>query len=207
VIKKGYLLANADNLTKLFTCNHFVLIFYPDSILPNWLDLASFTTERIFRFASALLDIAIQCNDENRSTIMKMNKLATILLTTTLTLASGAAFAANGQANAAADAGAVAPGAKENLPPNNVSNDNINTGNTNAATGSTGTNTTGTSSGGMLHSNGGASTSADGQHMDKDDIHKNTMCKDGRCPDVNKKVETGDGMNNDVDTKTDGTSQ
>jgi len=59
----------------------------------------------------------------------------------------------------------------------------------------------------MLHSNGGASTSADGQHMDKDDIHKNSMCKDGRCPDVNKKVETGDGMNNDVDTKTDGTSQ
>jgi len=198
-------------VAKLFTCNHFVFIFYPDSILPFWWDSASFTTERIFRFASALLDIAIQCNDENRSTIMKMNKLATILLTTTLTLASGAAFAAaNGAANAAADAGAVAPGAKENLPPNNVSNDNINTGNTNAATGSTGTNTTGstgTSSGTMLHPNGGASTSADGQHMDKDDIHKNSMCKDGRCPDVNKKVETGDGMNNDVDTKTDGTSQ
>ena len=102
---------------------------------------------------------------------MKMNKLATILLTTTLTLASGAALAAsnsNGAANAAADAGAVAPGAKQNLQ---------------------------------------ASTSADGQHMDKDDIHKNSMCKDGRCPDVNKKVETGNGINNDVDTKTDGTSQ
>jgi hypothetical protein len=201
-------------VAKLFTCNHFVFIFYPDSTLPFQEELASFTTERIFRFASALLDIAIQCNDENRSTIMKMNKLATILLTTTLTLASGAALAAsnsNGAANAAADAGAVAPGAKENLQPNNVNNNDINTGNTNAATGSTGTNTTGTtgttSTGGMLHSNGGASTSADGQHMDKDDIHKNSMCKDGRCPDVNKKVETGDGMNNDVDTKTDGTSQ
>ena len=26
--------------------------------------------------------------------------------------------------------------------------------------------------------------------MTKDEVHKNTMCKDGRCPDVNKKVET-----------------
>lgn len=43
--------------------------------------------------------------------------------------------------------------------------------------------------------------------MTKDEMHKNTMCKDGRCPDVNKKVETGNGINNDVDTKTDGTTQ
>ena len=43
--------------------------------------------------------------------------------------------------------------------------------------------------------------------MTQDEVHKNTMCKDGRCPDMNKKVETGDGMNNDVDSKTDGTSQ
>lgn len=27
------------------------------------------------------------------------------------------------------------------------------------------------------------------------------MCKDGRCPDVNKKVETGNGINNDAETK------
>lgn len=43
--------------------------------------------------------------------------------------------------------------------------------------------------------------------MTKDEEHKNTMCKDGRCPDINKKVETGNGVNNDVNTKTDGTTQ
>lgn len=49
---------------------------------------------------------------------MKMTKLATLFLTATLSLASGAALAAdsgaqtnNGQANAAADAGQVAPDA------------------------------------------------------------------------------------------------
>ena len=48
---------------------------------------------------------------------MKMTKLATLFLTATLSLASGAALAAdsgaqsnNGQANAAADAGQVARG-------------------------------------------------------------------------------------------------
>ncbi|EPR0848520.1 YbgS-like family protein [Escherichia coli] len=105
---------------------------------------------------------------------MKMTKLATLFLTATLSLASGAALAAdsgaqtnNGQANAAADAGQVAPDARENVAPNNVDNDG----------------------------------------MTKDEEHKNTMCKDGRCPDINKKVQTGDGINNDVDTKTDGTTQ
>lgn len=51
---------------------------------------------------------------------MKMTKLATLFLTATLSLASGAALAAdsgaqtnNGQANAAADAGQVAPDARE----------------------------------------------------------------------------------------------
>ncbi|EOW0554353.1 protein YbgS [Escherichia coli] len=62
-----------------------------------------------------------------------------------------------------------------------------------------------TGSGGtMLHSDG-SSMNNDG--MTKDEEHKNTMCKDGRCPDINKKVQTGDGINNDVDTKTDGTTQ
>lgn len=124
---------------------------------------------------------------------MRMTKLASLFLTATLSLASGAALAAesstqsnNGQANAAADAGQVAPDAKENVAPNNVDNDNINSGGT------------------MLHPNG---SSMDHEGMSKDEVHKNTMCKDGRCPDVNKKVETGDGMNNDVDTKTDGTTQ
>jgi len=32
------------------------------------------------------------------------------------------------------------------------------------------------------------------------------MCKDGRCPDMNKKVETQSGSDN-VNTKTDGTTQ
>lgn len=124
---------------------------------------------------------------------MKMTKLASLFLTATLSLASGAALAAetsaqtnNGQANAAADAGQVAPDAKENVAPNNVDNDNINSGGT------------------MLNPNG---SSMNHEGMTKDEVHKNTMCKDGRCPDVNKKVETGNGINNDVDTKTDGTTQ
>ena len=134
---------------------------------------------------------------------MKMTKLATLFLTATLSLASGAALAAdsgaalaadsgaqtnNGQANAAADAGQVAPDARENVAPNNVDNNGVNTG----------------SGGTMLHSDG-SSMNNDG--MTKDEEHKNTMCKDGRCPDINKKVQTGDGINNDVDTKTDGTTQ
>lgn len=124
---------------------------------------------------------------------MKMTKLASLFLTATLSLASSAALAAesntqsnNGQANAAADAGQVAPDAKENVAPNNVDSDNINSGGT------------------MLHPNG---SSMNQEGMTQDEVHKNTMCKDGRCPDMNKKVETGDGMNNDVDSKTDGTTQ
>ncbi|ENG2551598.1 TPA: YbgS-like family protein [Citrobacter farmeri] len=124
---------------------------------------------------------------------MQITKLASLFLTATLSLASGAALAAetstqsnNGQANAAADAGQVAPDAKENVAPNNVDNDNINSGGT------------------MLHPNG---SSMNHEGMTQDEVHKNTMCKDGRCPDMNKKVETGDGMNNGVDSKTDGTTQ
>ncbi|RXL60728.1 YbgS-like family protein, partial [Salmonella enterica] len=33
------------------------------------------------------------------------------------------------------------------------------------------------------------------------------LCKPGRGPYINKKVETGNGVNNDVNTKTDGTTQ
>ena len=122
---------------------------------------------------------------------MKMTKLATLFLTATLSLASGAALAAYSGAqtnNAAADAGQLAPDARENVAPNNVDNNGVNTG----------------SGGTMLHSDG-SSMNNDG--MTKDEEHKNTMCKDGRCPDINKKVQTGDGINNDVDTKTDGTTQ
>ncbi|CAM6240899.1 MULTISPECIES: YbgS-like family protein [Citrobacter] len=130
---------------------------------------------------------------------MQMTKLASLFLTATLSLASGAALAAdtgaqtnNGQANAAAEAGQVAPDAKQNVAPNNLDGTNINTGNTN-------TNTSG------AQQSTGTSATQDG--MTKDEVHKNTMCKDGRCPDVNKKVETGDGTSNNVDTKTDGTTQ
>lgn len=54
---------------------------------------------------------------------MNMKKLTTLLLTATLGLASGAALAAdtgaqsnNGQANSSADAGQVAPDARETWP-------------------------------------------------------------------------------------------
>jgi len=127
-----------------------------------------------------------------------MTTLSALLLTTTLGLASGTALAAdsgaqsnNGQANAAADAGQVAPDAKENIAPNNVDNSQINSGSTN-------------SGGTMLHPDNSA-TSQDG--MSKDEVHKNSMCKDGRCPDINKKVESGNGTHDNVDTKTDGTTQ
>ncbi len=50
----------------------------------------------------------------------------------------------------------------------------------------------------MLHPDG-SSMNNDG--MTKDEEHKNTMCKDGRCRISIKKVQTGDGINNDVDTK------
>jgi hypothetical protein len=125
---------------------------------------------------------------------MMMKKLTALFLTATLSVASGLAMAAdtsgdnNGQANAAASAGQVAPDANQNLAPKGVDNSNINNGGT------------------MLHPNGSTSSSgmtSDG--MSKDEIHKNSMCKDGKCPDTNQKVETGSG--GDVNTKVDGTSQ
>ena len=123
-----------------------------------------------------------------------MKKLTALFLTATLSVASSLAMAAetsgsnNGQANASAEAGQVAPDANQNLAPKNVDNSNINNGGT------------------MLHPNGSTSSSGmtnDG--MSKDEIHKNSMCKDGKCPDTNQKVETGSG--DDVNTKVDGTSQ
>lgn len=103
---------------------------------------------------------------------MNMKKLTTLLLTATLGLASGAALAAdtgaqsnNGQANSSADAGQVAPDARENVAPNNVDNSQINSG-SGGSTGST-----------MTQDN-----------MSSDEVHKNSMCKDGRCPDTGKKT-------------------
>ncbi|MDG1642251.1 hypothetical protein DA718_19505 [Klebsiella huaxiensis] len=122
---------------------------------------------------------------------MKTNKLTRLLLAATLSLASGAVLAAdtgtqsnNGQANSAADAGQVAPDARENVAPNNVDG-NINTGSSN--TGGT-----------MLHPDG-SNMNHDG--MSSDEVHKNSMCKDGRCPDTDKKVGQDDA------SKTDGTTQ
>ena len=126
---------------------------------------------------------------------MKMNKLATLFLTTTLTLASGVAFADdspsqsnNGQANAAASAGQTAPDAKSNLEPNTTTNGSA-------------------SSGMKLNTEKHMNSHTGTKHMTKDEIHKNSQCKDGKCPDINKKVQTGNGSNNDVNTKTDGTTQ
>ncbi|MBA7932802.1 YbgS-like family protein [Klebsiella sp. RHBSTW-00215] len=123
---------------------------------------------------------------------MKTNKLTSLLLAATLSLASGAVLAAdtgaqsnNGQANSAADAGQVAPDARENVAPNNVDNGNINTG-------------SGNTSGTMLHPDG-SNMNHDG--MSSDEVHKNSMCKDGRCPDTDKKVGQDDA------SKTDGTTQ
>lgn len=123
-----------------------------------------------------------------------MNKLTALFLTATLSAASTLAMAAetgganNGQANASAEAGQVAPDANQNIAPKGVDNSNINNGGT------------------MLHPNGSTSNSGmTGEGMSKDEIHKNSMCKDGKCPDTNKKVETGSG--DDVNTKVDGTTQ
>ncbi|OAT23141.1 putative secreted protein [Buttiauxella gaviniae ATCC 51604] len=123
-----------------------------------------------------------------------MNKLTALFLTATLSVASSLAMAAetsgsnNGQANASAEAGQVAPDANQNLAPKNVDNSNISNGGT------------------MLHPNGSTSSSGmSNDGMSKEEIHKNSMCKDGKCPDMNKKVETGSG--DDVNTKVDGTSQ
>ncbi|MBP2170404.1 hypothetical protein J2125_003596 [Erwinia toletana] len=112
-----------------------------------------------------------------------MKKFAIVLFTAAMTLGSGAAMAAsgnNGTANQAADAGAKAGGANENLAPNKVDNSKINTGDT-------------------------SGSATDHNKMSADEMHKNSQCKDGKCPDVNKKVETGTGT--DVNTKTDGTTQ
>lgn len=142
---------------------------------------------------------------------MKMNKLATLFLTASLTMASGAALAAdsgsgsanNGQANAAADAGAVAPDARQNIAPNNTGNSQINTG-----SGTTGTtNGTGNSSttGGTNSIMGNDDPSKmDSSGMTKDEQHKNSMCKDGKCPEQSGKV---DSERTQEEQKTDGTSQ
>lgn len=125
-----------------------------------------------------------------------MKQPTRLFLSLILMLSSGAVLAAsgnNGQENAAADAGQPAPGAHENLPPKNTDNSRINTN-------SVDTNQTGNASSG--------SSTLSGDGMTTDDVHKNTMCKDGRCPDTNKKVDTQSGNGTKpVDRHTDGTTQ
>lgn len=95
-----------------------------------------------------------------------MKKLAIMLLTTTMALTTGAAYAAgessasdnNGQANQSGS-----PGSVQKIAPKSVNNDQINT--TNIPVNETTTQTDGTT-----------------HHMSKDKEHKKTMCKDGRCP-------------------------
>lgn len=96
-----------------------------------------------------------------------MNKLATLLLTLCMALASGAALAEdsgsnsnNGHANMT-----KSEGAKDAMPPNNVDNSQINTN-------------------GDSQSNGQNNS----QNMSKDEMHKRAMCKDGRCPDPQKRI-------------------
>ncbi|MDU7866863.1 MAG: protein YbgS, partial [Pantoea sp.] len=43
-------------------------------------------------------------------------------------------------------------------------------------------------------------------NMSANEIDQNSQCKDGKCPNINKKVQTKEG-GGDVNTKTDGTSQ
>lgn len=147
-----------------------------------------------------------------------MKKLTALLLSATLSLASGAALAAdtsansndnNGPANAAASAGVGTPEAKENVAPKGVNSNDINTGNM-SNSGTTGTNMgtgSGTGTGGtMLHpdtSNTNSATSSGPSTADE--IHKNTQCKEGKCPDINDKVGTGSGTDN-VNPNTDGTT-
>jgi len=153
---------------------------------------------------------------------MTMNKLTALILSATLSLASGAALAAdtsnnstdnNGPANAAANAGVGTPDAVQNTAPKDVNNNDINTGNMNNA-GTTGTNTgtgagTGTSTGTMMNSGSSSSTNMNSATssgpQSADEIHKNTQCKEGKCPDVNEKVETHQGSGK-VNPNTDGTT-
>ncbi|QCR36722.1 protein YbgS [Nissabacter sp. SGAir0207] len=102
-----------------------------------------------------------------------MKKLALIFLTATMalgTFGSGAALAAGSSSNNGMSNQSDGPGAKENLPPNNVDNSQINTG-SNDVSGNTSIDT------------GTGDTSTATGTTDADEAHKKTMCKDGRCPD------------------------
>lgn len=114
-----------------------------------------------------------------------MNKFAIVFLTAAMALGSGAAMAAdsnNGSANQAAEAGAAAGGSVQKLAPKTVDNSKINN--------------TGDATKPEHHKK-----AKHHKKMTANEIDKNSQCKDGKCPDINKKVGPG------ADTKTDGTSQ
>ncbi|PKE30540.1 hypothetical protein CWS43_13065 [Rahnella sp. AA] len=95
-----------------------------------------------------------------------MKKLAIMLLSASMALTTGAAYAAgestasdnNGQANQS-----NSPGSIQKIAPKSVSNDQIN--NTDKPVNEVNTKTDSTK-----------------HHMSKTKEHKKTMCKDGRCP-------------------------
>lgn len=95
-----------------------------------------------------------------------MKKLAIMLLTATMALTTGAAYAVgessasdnNGQANQSGS-----PGSVQEIAPKSVNNDQIN--NTNQPANEVNT-----------------KTDAQTHPMSKDKQHEKTMCKDGRCP-------------------------
>lgn len=94
-----------------------------------------------------------------------MKRLAIVLLTATMALASGAAFAAStdaGSNNGAANA-SDSPGSVQKIAPNGVDNSKINETDKPVN---------------EVHKKAHKT-----QHkMSESQIHKKTMCKDGRCP-------------------------
>lgn len=100
-----------------------------------------------------------------------MKKFAIMLLTATMTLASGAAFAAgtdagsnNGSANESSS-----PGSVQKIAPNGVDNNKINETDKPVN---------------EVHKKKHTSTDKTHKEMSKKSVdHKKTMCKDGRCPD------------------------
>ncbi|MEA9390524.1 protein YbgS [Acerihabitans sp. TG2] len=104
--------------------------------------------------------------------------LAMLVFTAITTLGSGAALAATTSSTTGdgMENQTNYPGSNANSAPDGVSNKDINTGKTGKS------------------------------KLSAAEIHKNTMCKDGRCPNTNAKVQTGKGMPTKAQ-KTDGTTQ
>ncbi|MDU6409856.1 MAG: protein YbgS [Yersiniaceae bacterium] len=112
-----------------------------------------------------------------------MKKLALIFLTATMAFGSGAALAAGSSSDSGSSSDnnglsnqSGSPGAKENLPPASVDNNQINTGSTDTS-GNTSIDQ------GSSNKQGTGDTSTATGSTDANEAHKDTICKDGRCPD------------------------